>query len=210
MQFNVNWAGFSQKKNVNWAGAQINTDDSAAPTHNTTHARPRPRRPTTQTPPKGPKPSSFLHVSSPAATPLCLSLPPRICLPQKTLEKQRRRRDMAEFETAPAAVAAETPEVAATEGGAAAEAKGPHKLHRQWTFWYDIQSKPKPGAAWGTSLKKAYTFDTVEEFWRYVDVAAGDFPSSTTPPSGSVPLGSDLGAVVVPVHRLLCVESSAG
>ena len=78
--------------------------------------------------------------------------------------------------TAAEAVAATTPEVVATEGGAAAEAKGPHKLHRQWTFWYDIQSKPKPGAAWGTSLKKAYTFDTVEEFWRYVSDAAGASP----------------------------------
>ncbi|KAG2537638.1 hypothetical protein PVAP13_9NG307300 [Panicum virgatum] len=67
---------------------------------------------------------------------------------------------MAEVETAAEAVTATTPEVVATEGGAAAEAKGPHKLHRQWTFWYDIQSKPKPGAAWGTSLKKA-TFETM-------------------------------------------------
>jgi hypothetical protein len=80
---------------------------------------------------------------------------------------------MAEVEVPAAAVATTIPEAAeATEGGAAAEAKGPHKLHRQWTFWYDIQSKPKPGAAWGTSLKKAYTFDTVEEFWRYVGAAA--------------------------------------
>ena len=109
---------------------------------------------------------------------------------------------MAEVETAAEAVAATTPEVVATEGGAAAEAKGPHKLHRQWTFWYDIQSKPKPGAAWGTSLKKAYTFDTVEEFWRYV---SGRLPSSPTPPSGSAPLGSDLDAVLVPVHQFLCV-----
>jgi hypothetical protein len=76
--------------------------------------------------------------------------------------------DMAEVEAAVPAPAT-TPEVAApTEGAGAAEAKGPHKLHRQWTFWYDIQSKPKPGAAWGTSLKKAYTFDTVEEFWWYM------------------------------------------
>lgn len=95
--------------------------------------------------------------------------------PKKTLEK-RRRRDMAEVEVPAAAVATTTPEAAATEGGAATEAKGPHKLHRQWTFWYDIQSKPKPGAAWGTSLKKAYTFDTVEDFWRYVGAAA-DMPS---------------------------------
>lgn len=76
---------------------------------------------------------------------------------------------MAEVETAAAAVETKTPEVEATEVGASAEAKGPHKLHRQWTFWYDIQSKPKPGAAWGTSLKKAYTFDTVEEFWSLYD-----------------------------------------
>ncbi|GJN20821.1 hypothetical protein PR202_gb08244 [Eleusine coracana subsp. coracana] len=76
---------------------------------------------------------------------------------------------MAEVEVA-APAAATTPEVqAATEGTGSAEAKGPHKLHRQWTFWYDIQSKPKPGAAWGTSLKKAYTFDTVEEFWSLYD-----------------------------------------
>lgn len=112
---------------------------------------------------------------------------------------------MAEVETAPAAVAATTPEVAATEGGAAVEAKGPHKLHRQWTFWYDIQSKPKPGAAWGTSLKKAYTFDTVEEFWRYVNAAAGTslFPHAPFPDR----VRSDLiwtPAVVVPVHQFLC------
>jgi hypothetical protein len=76
--------------------------------------------------------------------------------------------DMAEVEaTVPAPATTPDLEVAAPIEGAA-EAKGPHKLHRQWTFWYDIQSKPKPGAAWGTSLKKAYTFDTVEEFWRYM------------------------------------------
>ena len=41
----------------------------------------------------------------------------------------------------------------------------PHKLERKWTFWFDNQSKPKQGAAWGTSMRKVYTFDTVEEFW---------------------------------------------
>ncbi|CAN1841255.1 Eukaryotic translation initiation factor isoform 4E [Linum perenne] len=41
----------------------------------------------------------------------------------------------------------------------------PHKLERKWTFWFDNQSKPKQGAAWGTSLRSVYTFDTVEEFW---------------------------------------------
>lgn len=76
---------------------------------------------------------------------------------------------MAEIEAAVPVAVPETPEVAAeSDVGAAAAAKGPHKLQRQWTFWYDIQTKPKPGAAWGTSLKKGYTFDTVEEFWWYV------------------------------------------
>ncbi|KAG6759184.1 hypothetical protein NC652_025126 [Populus alba x Populus x berolinensis] len=41
----------------------------------------------------------------------------------------------------------------------------PHKLERKWTFWFDNQSKPNQGAAWGTSLRKIYSFDTVEEFW---------------------------------------------
>ncbi|XP_068666077.1 eukaryotic translation initiation factor-like isoform X1 [Aristolochia californica] len=50
-----------------------------------------------------------------------------------------------------------------------AEAKLPHHLDRKWTFWYDNQSKPKQGAAWGTSLKKVYAFDTVEEFWCLYD-----------------------------------------
>jgi len=40
-----------------------------------------------------------------------------------------------------------------------------HKLERRWNFWFDNQSKPKQGAAWGTTLRKVYSFDTVEEFW---------------------------------------------
>ncbi|GKU85698.1 hypothetical protein SLEP1_g327 [Rubroshorea leprosula] len=43
--------------------------------------------------------------------------------------------------------------------------KQPHKLERKWAFWFDNQSKRKQGVAWGTSLRKVYTFDTVEEFW---------------------------------------------
>ena len=61
-------------------------------------------------------------------------------------------------------------EAAAEETGttgteAAAEGKQAQRLERQWTFWLDNQSKPKQGAAWGSSLRKAYTFDTVQEFW---------------------------------------------
>ncbi|CBI23707.3 unnamed protein product, partial [Vitis vinifera] len=57
------------------------------------------------------------------------------------------------------------------ESGAAPTeaAKQPHRLERKWTFWFDNQSKPKQGAAWGTSLRKAYTFETVEEFWCLYD-----------------------------------------
>ncbi|MED6197375.1 Eukaryotic translation initiation factor isoform 4E [Stylosanthes scabra] len=51
----------------------------------------------------------------------------------------------------------------------APEAGLKHKLERKWTFWFDNQSKPKQGAAWGTSLREVYTFDTVEEFWCLYD-----------------------------------------
>lgn len=61
----------------------------------------------------------------------------------------------AELTEAPAAPVAET------------ASKQPHKLERKWTFWFDNQSKPKQGAAWGSSMRKVYTFDTVEEFWWY-------------------------------------------
>lgn len=62
----------------------------------------------------------------------------------------------------------ETMTEATAESIAAVEAvdgKQPHRLERKWTFWFDNQSKPKQGAAWGSSLRKGYTFETVEEFW---------------------------------------------
>ncbi|XP_051130052.1 eukaryotic translation initiation factor [Andrographis paniculata] len=65
-------------------------------------------------------------------------------------------------------MAAEVASGAAPEVQAEAE-KQPHRLERKWTFWYDNQSKPKQGAAWGSSIRKAYTFDTVEEFWCLCD-----------------------------------------
>lgn len=52
---------------------------------------------------------------------------------------------------------------------AADAGKQPHKLERKWAFWFDNQSKHKQGAAWGASLRKAYTFGTVEEFWCLYD-----------------------------------------
>ncbi|XP_074301983.1 eukaryotic translation initiation factor-like [Silene latifolia] len=69
----------------------------------------------------------------------------------------------AEVEASELAAVTEVNEVVATE-----TAKQAHKLER-WAFWYDNQSNPKQGAAWGSSLKKAYTFDTVEEFWCLYD-----------------------------------------
>jgi translation initiation factor 4E len=62
-----------------------------------------------------------------------------------------------------AATVVPVPEVS-IEASPAVE-KQPHKLERQWTFWYDNQSKPKQGAVWGSTLRKGYTFHTVEEFW---------------------------------------------
>ncbi|KAL6571392.1 Eukaryotic translation initiation factor isoform 4E [Orobanche hederae] len=80
---------------------------------------------------------------------------------------------------------AEAPAMTAPASELQAEApsmaeKQPHKLERKWTFWYDNQSKPKQGAAWGTSLRKAYTFDTVEEFWCLYDqiFRPSKFPAS--------------------------------
>ncbi|CAA2992615.1 eukaryotic translation initiation factor [Olea europaea var. sylvestris] len=64
--------------------------------------------------------------------------------------------------------AIEVPAAAVEEAAEVAE-KQPHRLERKWTFWYDNQSKQKPGAAWGSSLRKVYTFDTVEEFWCLYD-----------------------------------------
>jgi len=55
---------------------------------------------------------------------------------------------------------------AAAELPATEAEKQPHKLERKWSFWFDNQSKK--GAAWGASLRKAYTFDTVEDFWGFV------------------------------------------
>ncbi|KAD7477916.1 hypothetical protein E3N88_01052 [Mikania micrantha] len=67
-----------------------------------------------------------------------------------------------------AAAAADVSGAAAADvSGASAEQ--PHRLDKKWTFWFDNQSKPKQGAAWGNNLRDAYTFDTVEEFWCLYD-----------------------------------------
>lgn len=70
------------------------------------------------------------------------------------INRNKEERDMATSEEASATAAAEVP-----------PQSQPHKLERKWTFWFDNISKPKQGAAWGSSMRKVYTFDTVEEFW---------------------------------------------
>ncbi|KAL2463545.1 mRNA cap-binding protein [Forsythia ovata] len=85
-------------------------------------------------------------------------------------EKTRFGKQIQRFDSMASEAAIEVPaEVAAVEEVAEVTEKQPHKLERKWTFWYDSQSIPKQGAAWGSALRKAYSFDTVEEFWCLYD-----------------------------------------
>ena len=43
----------------------------------------------------------------------------------------------------------------------------PHPLEHSWTFWFDNPSAKSKQAAWGSSIRPIYTFNTVEEFWRF-------------------------------------------
>ncbi|KAK1379737.1 mRNA cap-binding protein [Heracleum sosnowskyi] len=45
----------------------------------------------------------------------------------------------------------------------------PNLLDNKWAFWFDNQSKPKVGAAWGSSLRQAFTFDSIQDFWCLYD-----------------------------------------
>lgn len=81
------------------------------------------------------------------------------------MREQKEHRMATEIAATAEVTTAEAPPAVAEAG-----AKQLHKLERKWTFWYDNQSKPKPqGAVWGSSLRKLYTFDTVEEFWCLYD-----------------------------------------
>lgn len=44
-----------------------------------------------------------------------------------------------------------------------------HPLEHSWTFWFDNPNGKQKQATWGSSLRAVYTFDTVEDFWWYVD-----------------------------------------
>ncbi|XP_054777017.1 eukaryotic translation initiation factor 4E-1-like [Prosopis cineraria] len=40
-----------------------------------------------------------------------------------------------------------------------------HPLENSWTFWFDNPSAKSKQTAWGSSIRRIYTFSTVEEFW---------------------------------------------
>lgn len=42
----------------------------------------------------------------------------------------------------------------------------PQSLYHSWTFWFDTPSLKIKQSAWGSSMRKAHTIGTVEEFWR--------------------------------------------
>ena len=60
-------------------------------------------------------------------------------------------------------------------------ATGEHKLHSSWTLWYDYPT-PKSSGNWEDNLKKVFTFDSVENFWRMVHNLV---------PVSELPLGSN-------------------
>ncbi|GFZ07160.1 hypothetical protein Acr_19g0000970 [Actinidia rufa] len=60
-------------------------------------------------------------------------------------------------------------EIVGDDGGAkptAGVVAEEHPLEHSWTFWFDNRKPKTKGAAWGSSLRRIYTFSTVEEFWR--------------------------------------------
>jgi len=48
-----------------------------------------------------------------------------------------------------------------------AEVAPKHPLHTGWSLWYDSHSSIKSSSNWGHHLRCVYTFNFVEDFWRY-------------------------------------------
>eukprot|EP00252_Welwitschia_mirabilis_P002384 TRINITY_DN12319_c0_g1_i1.p1 TRINITY_DN12319_c0_g1~~TRINITY_DN12319_c0_g1_i1.p1 ORF type:complete len:224 (+),score=33.05 TRINITY_DN12319_c0_g1_i1:151-822(+) len=46
------------------------------------------------------------------------------------------------------------------------ESPSSHPLEHSWTFWFDSQNGKSKQATWGSSMRKVFTFNTVEDFWR--------------------------------------------
>jgi translation initiation factor 4E len=40
-----------------------------------------------------------------------------------------------------------------------------HPLESSWTLWYDYQQRKTNQESWLDSLKKVFSFETVEDFW---------------------------------------------
>lgn len=62
----------------------------------------------------------------------------------------------------------EVAEATANANASAADA-GPHPLEHKWTFWEQKKAEKKTMSKkeWGELQRKLFTFDTVEEFWKY-------------------------------------------
>ena len=43
---------------------------------------------------------------------------------------------------------------------------GNHILQSSWTLWFDPSRKNRDHLTWGDHLKRIFTFDSVEDFWR--------------------------------------------
>lgn len=74
---------------------------------------------------------------------------------------------MAEEKTPPEEKPAQEEEAQVEHSGDADFSKK-HPLEYGWTLWFDAGSAGKSKAnSWGSSLRSVYTFDTVEDFWRW-------------------------------------------
>jgi hypothetical protein len=60
-------------------------------------------------------------------------------------------------------------EVAEANAAPQSTEEGPHPLEHKWTFWEHkaAEKKTMSKKEWGELQRKLFTFDTVEEFWRY-------------------------------------------
>ena len=51
-----------------------------------------------------------------------------------------------------------------------------HPLEHHWTLWFDVGSSGKQDVAtWGGTLRSVYTFESVEDFWWYVDCIRANY-----------------------------------
>ena len=72
-------------------------------------------------------------------------------------------------DTPPPPPGKEDGEVAEANATPSATEEGPHPLEHKWTFWEHkaAEKKTMSKKEWGELQRKLFTFDTVEEFWKY-------------------------------------------